>query len=62
MKKENEKIIEKPKGNILQNENREDEASTENLDSEESVNLTKKADENVAKESPIKRDKNLDKK
>ena len=62
MKNENEKITESHKGNILQNKNREDEASKENLDSEESVNLTKKVGENVAKESPIKTDKDLDKK
>lgn len=62
MKNENEKITEGHKGNILQNKNREDETSKENLDSEESVNLTKKVGENVAKESPIKTDKDLDKK
>ncbi len=62
MKNVDNTINEKPKGNILQNENREDEASTENLNSEESVNLTKKVGENVAKESPVKTDKNLDKK
>ena len=30
MKNEDEKITEKPKGNMLQNENREDEASPHN--------------------------------
>ena len=54
-------INEKPKGNMLQNENREDEASTENLNSEESINVTKKVDENAAQKSSIKTDEELNK-
>ena len=41
-----ENIDDKPKGNMLQNENREDDASNENLDTGETVNLTKKVEDN----------------
>ena len=42
MKNEDEKITEKPKGNMLQNENREDEASPENSSVEQQENQIKK--------------------
>ena len=54
-------INEKPKGNILQNENREDEASPENLNSGETVNLTKKVDEKLAQKT-TDNNKNLESK
>ncbi len=55
-------LNEKPKGNILQNENREDEASPENLKHEETFNLTEKVVERVASQPPIKTDQDLNKK
>ena len=48
---------EKPKGNILKNENREDEASPENSSEEQQENQTKKQDENVIKHPASKTDK-----
>ena len=49
MKNEDETINEKPKGNMLQNENREDEASPENSSGEQQENQIKEQDENVVK-------------
>ena len=54
MKNEDETINEKPKGNMLQNENREDEASAENSSGEQQENQTKKQDENVVKKPALK--------
>ena len=54
MKNEDETINEKPKGNMLQNENREDEASPENSSGEQQENQTKKQDENVIKQPALK--------
>ena len=48
---------EKPKGNILKNENREDEASPENSSGEQQENETKKQDENVIKHPALKTEK-----
>ena len=48
---------EKPKGNILKNENREDEASPENSSGEQQENQTKKQDENVIKHPALKTEK-----
>ena len=47
MKNEDEKITEKPKGNMLQNENREDEASPDNSNEQPHTNPSHKPDENV---------------
>lgn len=47
MKNEDETINEKPKGNMLQNENREDEASPDNLTEQPQTNPTHKPGENV---------------
>lgn len=47
MKKEDETINEKPKGNMLQNENREDEASSDNSTEQTHTNPSHKPDENV---------------
>ena len=47
MKNEDETIIEKPKGNMLQNENREDEASPDNSTEQQQTNPTHKPGENV---------------
>ena len=57
MKNEDETINEKPKGNMLQNENREDEASAENSSGEQQENQTKKQDENVVKKPALKTEK-----
>ena len=57
MKNEDETINEKPKGNMLQNENREDEASPENSSGEQQENQTKKQDENVIKHPASKTEK-----
>ena len=57
MKNEDETINEKPKGNILKNENREDEASPENSSGEQQENQTKKQDENVIKHPALKTEK-----
>ena len=46
MKNEDETINEKPKGNMLQNENREDEASPDNLFEQPHTNPTHKPGEN----------------
>ena len=54
MKNEDETINEKPKGNMLQNENREDEASPENSSGEQQENQIKKQDENVIKHPALK--------
>ena len=54
MKNEDETINEKPKGNMLQNENREDEASPENSSGEQQENQTKEQDENVIKKPALK--------
>ena len=54
MKNEDKTINEKPKGNILKNENREDEALTENSSGEQQENQTKKQDENVIKQPALK--------
>ena len=54
MKNEDKTINEKPKGNMLQNENREDEALTENSAGEQQENQTKKQDENVIKQPALK--------
>ena len=54
MKNEDKTINEKPKGNMLQNENREDEALTENSSGEQQENQTKKQDENVIKQPALK--------
>ena len=54
-------INEKPKGNMLQNGNREDDSATEKLHAEESINVTKKVDENAAQKSSIKTDEELNK-
>ena len=48
---------EKPKGNMLQNENREDEASPENSSGEQQENQTKKQNENGIKNSALKTEK-----
>ena len=48
---------EKPKGNILKNDNREDEASPENSSGEQQENQTKKQDENVIKHPASKTEK-----
>ena len=48
---------EKPKGNILKNENREDEALTENSSGMQQENQTKKQDENVIKHPALKTEK-----
>ena len=45
---------EKPKGNMLQNENREDEALTENSTGVVPENQIKKQDKNVVKQTPLK--------
>ena len=47
MKKEDETINEKPKGNMLQNENREDEASPDNSTEQPQTNPPHKSVENV---------------
>lgn len=47
MKNENKKITEKPKGNMLQNENREDEASPVKPTVQQPTNPTHKPGENV---------------
>ena len=47
MKKEDETINEKPKGNMLQNENREDEASPDNSTEQPQTKPPHKPDENV---------------
>ena len=57
MKNEDETINEKPKGNMLQNENREDEASPENSSGEQQENQTKEQDENVIKNPALKTEK-----
>ena len=57
MKNEDETINEKPKGNMLQNENREDEASPENSSGEQQENQIKKQDENVIKHPALKTEK-----
>ena len=57
MKNEDETINEKPKGNMLQNENREDEASAENSSGEQQENQTKKQNENVIKHPALKTEK-----
>ena len=57
MKNDDETINEKPKGNMLQNENREDEASTENPSGEQQENQTKEQDENVIKKPALKTEK-----
>ena len=57
MKNEDKTINEKPKGNILKNENREDEASPENSSGEQQENQTKKQDENVIKHPASKTEK-----
>ena len=57
MKREDETINEKPKGNMLQNENREDEASPENSSGEQQENQTKEQDENVIKKPALKTEK-----
>ena len=57
MKNEDETINEKPKGNMLQNENREDEASPENSSGEQQENQTKEQDENVIKKPALKTEK-----
>ena len=57
MKNEDETINEKPKGNMLQNENREDEASPENSSGEQQENQTKEQDENVIKKPALKIEK-----
>jgi hypothetical protein len=54
MENTDDTINEKPKGNMLQNENREDEASPKNASEESKENITKKQDENVAQQPPIK--------
>ena len=46
MKNEDGTINEKPKGNMLQNENREDEASPDNLSEQPHTNPTHKPGEN----------------
>ena len=61
MENVDDSVNEKPKGNMLQNENREDEASTENLKPEENVNLTK-VSEQIAPQLPIKTDQEFNKK
>ncbi len=55
-------INQKPKGNILQNKNREDEASKENLSGESHENVTKKQEENVTQQPPIKTGQDSNKK
>ena len=50
MKNEDETINEKPKGNMLQNENREDEAPSEDSTVKPNTNPTHKPDENVDKQ------------
>ena len=57
MKNEDKTINEKPKGNMLQNENREDEASPENSSGEQQENQIKKQDENVIKHPALKTEK-----
>ena len=57
MKNEDETINEKPKGNMLQNDNREDEASPENSSVEQQENQIKKQDENVIKKPALKTEK-----
>ena len=57
MKNEDKTINEKPKGNILKNENREDEASPENSSGEQQENETKKQDENVIEHPALKTEK-----
>ena len=52
-------INEKPKGNMLQNENREDEPSPENSSNESHKNVSKKQGENVEQQPPIKPDEEL---
>ena len=54
MKNEDETINEKPKGNMLQNENREDEASPENSSGEQQENQIKKQEENIVKKPALK--------
>ena len=46
MKNEDEKITEKPKGNMLQNENREDEVSPDESTEQTQTNPPHKPDEN----------------
>ena len=61
MKNEDETINEKPKGNMLQNENREDEASPGNSSGDQQENQTKEQDENVIKKPALKTEKELTK-
>ena len=52
MQSEDGKLNEKPKGNMLQNENREDDASIENFNDEQTGNLTEKVDETLKHSTP----------
>ena len=52
---------EKPKGNMLQNENREDEASPENSSGEQQENQIKKQEENVVKKPALKAEQSANK-
>ena len=62
MEKVDDPINEKPKGNMLQNENREDEATPEDLSRDSNKNIDKREGENIAEQSPIKNNEDFDKK